>query len=85
MPERADDLAGRVVWVTGSSRGLGRVVAAHLAGLGARLAVHGSTPTSARAFNEADFTLVSGVVADEGQGLIYVLSGNSVFAIGKQQ
>ncbi len=47
-------LAGRVVWVTGSSRGLGRVIAAHLASLGARVAVHGTTPDSTRAFNEAE-------------------------------
>lgn len=45
----------------------------------------GTFTASYRAFNEADFTLISGVVADAGQGLIYVLSGNSVFAISKQQ
>jgi 3-oxoacyl-[acyl-carrier protein] reductase len=48
------DLRGRVAWVTGSSRGLGRVIAAHLASLGARVVVHGTTPTSTRAFDEAD-------------------------------
>ena len=47
-------LAGKVAWVTGSSRGIGRVVADHLASLGAKVAVHGTTPTSTRAFNEAD-------------------------------
>ncbi len=47
-------LAGKVVWVTGSSRGIGKVIAAHLAGLGAAVAIHGTTPTSARAFQEAD-------------------------------
>ena len=46
-------LAGKVAWVTGSSRGIGRVVADHLASLGAKVAVHGTTPTSTRAFNEA--------------------------------
>ncbi|MDQ6672390.1 MAG: SDR family NAD(P)-dependent oxidoreductase, partial [Chloroflexota bacterium] len=48
------ELAGRVAWVTGSSRGLGRVIAAHLASRGARVVVHGTTPTSSRAFDEAD-------------------------------
>ncbi|HAM44174.1 MAG TPA: 3-oxoacyl-ACP reductase [Propionibacteriaceae bacterium] len=47
-------LAGKSVWVTGSSRGIGRVVAEHLARLGARVAVHGTTPHSTRAFNEAE-------------------------------
>jgi 3-oxoacyl-[acyl-carrier protein] reductase len=47
-------LGGKVAWVTGSSRGLGRAIAAHLASLGANVVVHGTTPTSTRAFNEAD-------------------------------
>ena len=46
-------LDGKVAWVTGSSRGIGRVVATHLANLGAKVAIHGTTPTSTRAFNEA--------------------------------
>ncbi len=44
----------KVVWVTGSSRGLGRSIAAHMASLGASVAVHGTTPDSTRAFNEAE-------------------------------
>ena len=47
-------LSGKVAWVTGSSRGIGRVIADYLASLGATVAVHGTTPTSSRAFNEAD-------------------------------
>jgi 3-oxoacyl-[acyl-carrier protein] reductase len=47
-------LAGQIAWVTGSSRGLGRVMAEHLGRLGADLVVHGTTQTSARAFGEAD-------------------------------
>ena len=47
-------LAGKVAWVTGSSRGLGRAIAAHLADLGASVDVHGTSPTSTRAFDEAD-------------------------------
>ena len=46
--------ADKIAWVTGSSRGIGRVIADHLASLGAKVAVHGTTPLSARAFGEAD-------------------------------
>ncbi len=52
MTDRA--LQGRVAWVTGSSRGLGRAIAGHLASRGARVVVHGTTPTSSRAFGEAE-------------------------------
>ena len=47
-------LRGKAAWVTGSSRGIGRVIASHLAGLGARVAVHGTGPHSTRAFGKAD-------------------------------
>ena len=47
-------LQNRVAWVTGSSRGIGRVVAEHLASLGAKVALHGTTPTSTRQLGEAD-------------------------------
>ena len=50
----AKRLAGKVAWVTGSSRGIGRVVADHLASLGARVVVHGTTPTSTRQLDEAE-------------------------------
>jgi NAD(P)-dependent dehydrogenase (short-subunit alcohol dehydrogenase family) len=47
-------LENKIAWVTGSSRGIGREIADHLASLGARVAVHGTTPTSTRAFDEAE-------------------------------
>jgi len=47
-------LGGQVAWITGSSRGLGRVIAGHLAGLGAAIGVHGTGPYSTRAFGEAE-------------------------------
>jgi 3-oxoacyl-[acyl-carrier protein] reductase len=47
-------LAGKVAWVTGSSRGLGRVMAAELCALGANVAVHGTRFNSPRAFGEGE-------------------------------
>ena len=46
--------SGKTAFVTGSSRGIGRVIATHLASLGAAVVVHGTTPTSTRAFGEAE-------------------------------
>lgn len=46
MTERK--LTGKVAWVTGSSRGIGREIAAHLARCGAKVVLHGSTATPAR-------------------------------------
>ncbi|MGI9147882.1 MAG: SDR family NAD(P)-dependent oxidoreductase [Chloroflexota bacterium] len=62
------ELRGRVAWVTGSSRGLGRVIAAHLASLGAKIVVHGTTPTSSRAFDEADSlaAVADGIATEHG-------------------
>ena len=40
------DLAGRVVWVTGSSRGIGAGIARQLADHGATVVVHGRKPGS---------------------------------------
>jgi 3-oxoacyl-[acyl-carrier protein] reductase len=59
-------LDGKTAWVTGSSRGIGRVIASHLASLGARVAVHGTSPTSARALGEADsLQAVADAIAQE--------------------
>jgi 3-oxoacyl-[acyl-carrier protein] reductase len=58
-------LEGKVAWVTGSSRGIGREIADHMASLGARVAVHGTSPTSTRAFGEADsLEAVAKAIAD---------------------
>jgi len=53
MPEDKT-LLSKTAWVTGSSRGIGRVVAEHLASLGARVAIHGTTPTSTRQLGEGE-------------------------------
>jgi 3-oxoacyl-[acyl-carrier protein] reductase len=54
MSSTGNSFAGKTAWVTGSSRGIGRVIATHLADLGCAVAIHGTTPTSTRAFSEAD-------------------------------
>ena len=43
------ELNGKVAWVTGSSRGIGRVIASFLASQGADVAIHGTTPFSTNA------------------------------------
>jgi 3-oxoacyl-[acyl-carrier protein] reductase len=68
---------GNVAWITGSSRGIGRVVAAHLASLGARVVVHGTTPTSTRAFDEAEsLDAVAGAIANEHHTDVLAVHGN---------
>jgi 3-oxoacyl-[acyl-carrier protein] reductase len=62
-------LAGKVAWVTGSSRGLGRGVAARLCALGARVAIHGTRFDSPRSFGEGDsLEQVARDVAGEAKG-----------------
>jgi NAD(P)-dependent dehydrogenase (short-subunit alcohol dehydrogenase family) len=70
-------LSGKVAWITGSSRGIGRVVASHLASLGARVVVHGTTPTSTRAFDEADsLESVARAIADEHHADVIAVHGD---------
>ena len=47
-------LAGQIAWITGSSRGLGRVMAEELCRLGAKVAVHGTRADSPRTFGEGE-------------------------------
>ena len=47
-------LAGQVAWVTGSSRGLGRVLATELCKRGAAVAIHGTRFDSPRSFGEGE-------------------------------
>ena len=70
-------LAGKVAWVTGSSRGIGRVVAEHLASLGAKVAIHGTTPTSTRAFDEAEsLDAVADAIASAHNGEVFAVHGD---------
>ena len=67
-------LEGKTAWVTGSSRGLGRVIASHLAGLGAHVAVHGTSLYSSRAFDEADsLQAVADAVAQENDAEVMLV------------
>ena len=73
----AGRLAGKVAWVTGSSRGIGRVVAGHLASLGAKVAIHGTSPTSTRAFGEADsLDAVAAEIAAQSDGEVLAVHGD---------
>jgi 3-oxoacyl-[acyl-carrier protein] reductase len=54
MSEKNIHLDGKVAWVTGSSRGIGRAILTHLAKAGANVIIHGSGPDSPRAFNEGE-------------------------------
>ena len=75
--ETTGRLDGRVAWVTGSSRGIGRVVAGHLASEGARVAIHGTTPTSTRAFGEADsLQAVAAEMAEGVPGEVFAVHGD---------
>lgn len=70
-------LDGKNAWITGSSRGLGRVVATHLASLGARVAIHGTSPYSTRAFNEADsLESVADTIAQEHDAEVLRVCGD---------
>jgi len=69
--------SGKTAFVTGSSRGIGRVIATHFATLGASVAIQGTTPTSARAFCEADsLEAVARAIEAESGSRAFPVSGN---------
>jgi 3-oxoacyl-[acyl-carrier protein] reductase len=70
-------LAGQVAWVTGSSRGLGRVMATRLGTLGAAVAVHGTRFDSPKSFGEGEsMEQVARDVADEAQATMVPVWGD---------
>lgn len=73
----ADELQGQSAWVTGSSRGLGRVMAHALCRLGANVAVHGTRPDSPSTFGEGT-TLQQAAddVASSGSGSTLAVWGD---------
>jgi 3-oxoacyl-[acyl-carrier protein] reductase len=44
----------RIAWITGSSRGLGRAIAAHLSRLGVRVVIHDERPEARAVFQEGE-------------------------------
>ena len=70
-------LDGRTAWITGSSRGIGRVIADHLASMGASVAVHGTGPYSTRAFGEAEsLAAVAEQIAERHGGRVINVHGD---------
>jgi 3-oxoacyl-[acyl-carrier protein] reductase len=65
---------------------MGRVIATHLASLGAAVVVHGTTPTSSRAFNEADSlaAVASEIAAAQGGEVLAVYGDLSDPAVVKR-
>jgi len=66
-------LAGRVTLVTRSGRGLGRVIAGHLAGLGADLVIHDRSNTAPSQYGEAA-TLAEVAQRLEGRGRVLTVA-----------
>jgi 3-oxoacyl-[acyl-carrier protein] reductase len=74
---QAKPLAGQVAWITGSSRGLGRVMATKLCGLGASVAVHGTRFDSPRSFGEGEsMEQVARDIAREAEGTTLPIWGD---------
>ena len=70
-------LTGQVAWVTGSSRGLGRVIATKLCQLGATVAIHGTRFDSPRSFGEGEsMEQVARDVATEAGGDVMPVWGD---------
>ncbi len=76
MSSNEKSLAGKVAWVTGSSRGIGKGIADHLASLGADVAIHGTSLSSPKMLNEGDSLEASAKALEETYG------GRTVFVSG---
>ena len=78
------DLSDRVVWVTGSSRGIGRGIAEHLARGGARLVVHARTREALADVTAVVESLGSDVLGVTGDVRDEAALGEAVAAIGER-
>lgn len=83
----AREFAGRRILVTGSSRGIGAAVAAALAALGARVAIHGSTlspalQAAARAVGDAGASPVTLIGDFRRTSAVESVVGEAVKALG---
>ena len=81
------ELAGRIAFVTGSGRGLGRVIADRLAELGANVVIHDLSWTAPAKYGEApDLDAVAKAIAGHG-GKVVAVSGNigDKTAVGKMK
>lgn len=68
-------LAGKVVWVTASARGLGRAIAERLSRCGASIAFHARSDRTAAEFNEAPSTThAAREIAKTGNAVITVFA-----------
>jgi len=74
MSERK--LRGKTAWVTGSGRGIGKEIAAHLARLGADVVIHGSSMKSSNAFAEGESleAVAEAIAAESGVRAIAVVA-----------
>jgi 3-oxoacyl-[acyl-carrier protein] reductase len=62
-------LSDQIAWVTGSSRGIGRVIATELCAMGAAVAAHGTRFDSPKTFDEGEsMEQVARDIADETNG-----------------
>jgi hypothetical protein len=74
------ELAGKTAFVTGSGRGLGRVMAERLAELGADVAIHDINWTAPAKYGEArDLDAVAAEIAKHGGRVVAVSGTETVF------
>ncbi len=61
-------LKNKVVWITGSSRGIGKAIAEHFASKGAKVVIHGSRPDSPKVFQEGESLAANAAAIEKDYG-----------------